>query len=247
MSYEILKKHREIWKQKKILRVIYHDWYRMIIENIVNDGPTLEIGAGTGNLKEYYTNLIASDNTYCEWLDVVLDAQELPYRDSSLGNIIAVDVLHHLAYPTLFLKEAQRVLKKNGRLIMLEPYISPFSHLIYNYLHQEDVDFKVDLFNQERNILRHQKKSFDGNSAIPTIIFFKEIEEFKQKFPHFQIVRQKLLSIILYPLSGGFEHKSLIPSWSVPFFLILERVLSPFSRVFAFRMFLILELKSRTL
>lgn len=247
MSYEILKKHREILKQKKILRVIYHDWYRMIIENIVNDGPTLEIGAGTGNLKEYYTNLIASDNTYCEWLDVVLDAQELPYRDSSLGNIIAVDVLHHLEYPTLFLKEAQRTLKNNGRLIILEPYISPFSYLIYNYLHQEDVDFKVNLFNQERNILRHQKKSFDGNSAIPTIIFFKEIEEFKQKFPHFQIVRQKLLSIILYPLSGGFEHKCLIPSWSVPFFLILERVLSPFSRVFAFRMFLILELKSQTL
>jgi SAM-dependent methyltransferase len=242
-SYEILKRHREIWKKKKVLRDIYHDWYRLIIENIVENGHTLEIGAGGGNLKEYYPNLIASDYTYCEWLDVILDAQRLPFHDSSLRNIIMVDVLHHLEYPTLFLKEAQRVLKNNGRLIMFEPYISPFSYLTYHYLHQEDVDFKVDIFHQEKTALDFQKKPFDGNSAIPTIIFFKEIEKFKQKFPPLQIVKQKLLSIILYPLSGGFEHKCFIPNWSVPFFLIFERVLLPFSKLFAFRMFLVLELK----
>lgn len=243
MCYEILKSHRKIWNQKKILRDIYHGWYRMIIENIAKDGLTLEIGAGGGNLKGYYPNLIASDYTYCEWLDVVLDAQELPCKDNSLENIVVVDVLHHLEYPLLFLQEAQRVLKNNGRLIMLEPYISPFSYLIYNYLHEEDVDFKVDLFNQERTASRIQKKPFDGNSAIPTIIFFKGIKKFKQKYPYFQIVKQKLLSTILYPLSGGFEHKCLIPNWSVPFFLTLERALSPFSKLFAFRMFLVLELK----
>lgn len=34
MSYEILTSHRKIWQKKKVLRDIYHDWYRLIIENI---------------------------------------------------------------------------------------------------------------------------------------------------------------------------------------------------------------------
>lgn len=228
MSYEILKRHRERWNHKKILRDIYTDWYHTIIENIVKDGLTLEIGSGGGNLKEYCPGLITSDCVYCEWLDVILDAHKLPYRDNSLDNIIIIDVLHHLEYPYLFLQEIQRVLKNKGRLIMLEPYISPFSYLIYNYFHQEGMDFRFDAFNQAEAVEKHHKKPFDGNNAIPKIIFFNEIKKFNNEFPRFQIVKQELLSFILYPLSGGYEHKCFIPNWSIPFFLFLERVFSLF-------------------
>lgn len=243
MSYEILKKHRERWDHKKILRDIYTDWYQTIIENITKDGRTLEIGSGGGNLKKYCSGLITSDCVYCEWLDVILDAHKLPYSDNSLDNIIIIDVLHHLECPYLFLQEVQRVLKNKGRLIMLEPYISPFSYLIYNYFHQEGMDFGFDAFDRGGDIERHYKKPFDGNNAIPKIIFFKELKKFNNEFPSFQIVKQKLISFIFYPLSGGYEHKCLVPNWSVPVFLFLERVLSLFPRLFAFRMFLVLELK----
>jgi len=245
MSYEILKRHREIWNQKKILRQIYADWHRIIMENIIEDGTTLEVGSGGGYLKEYYPELITSDYVYCEWLDVVLDAHQIPYRDNSLDNIIIIDVLHHLEYPYLFLQEIQRVLKNNGRLIMLEPYISPFSYYVYKYFHQEGIDFGFHAFNQEKFIEKDRKKPFDGNNAIPKIIFFKEIEKFNNEFPCLQIVKQKLLSFIFWPLSGGYEHKCFIPKWSIPFFLFLERSLSSFPKLFAFRMFLVLKLKSK--
>jgi SAM-dependent methyltransferase len=152
-----------------------------------------------------------------------------------------IDVFHHLEYPIIFLQEAQRVLKDDGRLIMIEPYISPFSYIIYNYFHQEDVDFKADVFNQERGSSKNQKKPFDGNSAIPTMMFSKEIERFRQKFSHLQIIKKKLLSFILYPLSGGFEHKSFIPAFFVRYLNLIERILQPFGRIFAFRIFIVIE------
>ena len=70
MSYEILKRHREIWQKKKVLRDIYHDWYRLIIENMANNKPALEIGSGGGNFKEFFPDVISYDYTFCEWIDL---------------------------------------------------------------------------------------------------------------------------------------------------------------------------------
>jgi len=242
MSHETLKRHREIWRKKKILRDIYHDWYRLIIENIADNRPVLEIGSGGGNFKEFFPDVISSDFTFCEWIDISLDAHELPFKKNSLGNIIMIDVFHHLACPVIFLQEAQRVLKDDGRLIMIEPYISPFSYIIYNHFHQEDVDFKADVFNQERSSSKNQKKPFDGNSAVPTTMMFsKEIERFRQKFSHLQIIKKKLLSFILYPLSGGFDRKNFVPVFFIQYLNLIEKILQPFGRFFAFRIFIVIE------
>ena len=239
MSYEILKSHREIWQKKRILRDIYHDWYRLIIENIADNRPVLEIGPGGGNFKEFFPDVISSDYIFCEWINLNLDAHVLPFRQNSLGNIIFIDVLHHLANPVLFLSEAQRVLQNNGRLIMLEPYISSFSYIIYNYFHQEDVDFKIDVWN--RRISNNKKKAFDGNSAIPTIMFSKEIERFHKEFPSLKVIKKELLTFILYPLSGGFDRKSFVPVGMMKYFDFIEKLLRPFGRIFAFRTFVVIE------
>ena len=240
MSYEILKSHREAWKNKKILREIYHDWYRLILENIVANDSALEIGAGGGNFKEFFPEVISSDFTFCEWLDLTMDAHDLPFRSNSLGNIIAIDVLHHLKHPVLFLREVQRVLQDHGRLIMLEPYISAFSYIIYNYFHQEDVDFKMDVFCEERTA-GHQKQAFDGNSAVPTLMFSKQLDRFRQEFPHFKFVRKELLSFLVYPLSGGFERKSFVPESFLKYLNSIEKKLKPLGRIFAFRIFIVIE------
>ena len=72
MSYEILKRHREIWQKKKVLRDIYHDWYRLIIENMADNKPALETGSGGGNFKEFFFDVISSDFVFCEWIDLSL-------------------------------------------------------------------------------------------------------------------------------------------------------------------------------
>ena len=125
MSYEILKKHRTAWRKKKVLQRIYADWYKLIIKNTTDQGSTLEIGGGGGNFKEFFPDLISSDYTFCPWLDLTLDAHELPFQANSFGNIVIIDVLHHLARPTIFIKEAQRVLKRMAGSSCWSPVFRP--------------------------------------------------------------------------------------------------------------------------
>jgi len=240
MSYEILKRHREIWKRKNILRDIYHDWYKLIVENMADNKPSLEIGGGVGNFKEFYPNVVSSDFTFCEWVDVNLDAHRLPFKKNSLGNIVMIDVLHHLENPYLLFHEVKRVLKDKGRVVMLEPYISTFSYIIYNYFHQEDVDFKIDVWRKQIEP-KNKKAAFDGNSAVPTIMFYKGIKQFREAFPHLKIVKKELLTFVIYPLSGGFERRNLIPDGMLKYVGFIEKILRPLGLLFAFRIFIVLE------
>ena len=103
----ILIERRQIWKSKKILKRLYHKWYR-IIQSVVKPGAILEIGGGSGNLKEYFPDAISSDIIFTGWLDAVLDAHHLPFKDESFDNIVLFDVLHHLLEPSSFFSDAER-------------------------------------------------------------------------------------------------------------------------------------------
>ena len=66
-------------------------------------GRTLELGAGTGNFKENVPQIITSDIVYVPWLDIVMYAHTLPFKNNSFDNIMLFDVLHHLENPVFFL------------------------------------------------------------------------------------------------------------------------------------------------
>ena len=241
MSLQILEKHRDIWQSKKILQDIYLYWYKQIRAQCVVSGPSLEIGGGGGNLKESFPNLISSDYTLCPWLDLNLDAHALPFRSETLSNIIVIDVLHHLNRPLAFLEEAQRVLKKNGRLIMLEPCVTLGSSFVYRLLHQEDVDFGVDVFQEDGWEQGDAKNPFDGNMAIPTALFLRNSEQLAARFPDFPVILKNYSDYFVYPLSGGFDHVALIPRSCLPFCREIERLLHPLGSLLAYRMLVVME------
>jgi len=236
----ILEKHKETWKKKKILRVIYEEWYKKIIDSLSSiDGKTVELGAGSGNFKEYMPDVISADIDKCDWLDMCFDAHNMPFKNEEIANIVMIDVLHHLYNPIKFLLEADRVLKRTGRVIMLEPFPSPFSLQIYKRFHPEPFIFKIDYFS--KNDLQ-EKDPWDSNQAIPYLIFFKNADKFKKCFgKQFKIVKKEKLSFILYPASGGFENKAMISDSLIKPFKGLERLLSPLKSLLAFRCFIILE------
>lgn len=239
----ILERHKEIWERKRILRIIYEKWYKKIISNLSkSEGKSLELGAGSGNFKEYYPGIISADIEKCEWLDMTFDAHSLPFGDNSLSNIVMIDVFHHLYNPIKFLNEAHRALNRGGRLIMLEPFPSPFSLMIYKRFHPEPFLFDVDYFSKSEI---RDKDPWDSNQAIPFLIFFKHKNLFKSNFEKkFLIIKIEKQDCILYPASGGFENKAMIPNSLIPAFKLIEKFMLPLRSVFAFRCFIILEKKN---
>ncbi len=238
---DILKKHWETWQNKKILRDIYTEWYQKIISNLSNvPGKTLELGSGSGNFKEFKPDIITSDIDPQPWLDMSFDAHQMPFHNKELANIVMIDVLHHLANPLLFFKEANKALKKGGKIIMVEPYPSPFSIIVYKLFHPEPFIFNIDYFNQVN--YSKEKNPWESNQAIPFLFFFKHINKFNKTFSkNYKVISREKFSFILYPLSGGFENKQIIPNMFIPIAKISEKLLTPLKSLFAFRCLIILE------
>lgn len=230
---------RDLWMRKPVLRAIYQDYYKRLIA-MCKPGRTLEIGGGSGNLKSFLPDVISTDIQSVPWLDVAADAQSLPFSDASFDNIVMLDVLHHIERPSRFFREAERVLRPGGRIVMVEPMITPVSWIFYKYLHPEPVDMSADPL--EDGDLSPERGPFDANQAIPTKLFVGDRSQFEDAFPDLRIVFSKPLSVLAYPLSGGFRSWSLMPTALVPAMLKVEDALLPLlGRVAAFRILVCLE------
>ena len=235
---QILNERKRTWKSKQILKKLYHNWYR-IIGNALKPGAILEIGGGSGNLKEFFPHAISSDILFSPWTDAVLDAHFLPFKDATLDNIVLFDVLHHLTDPSHFFFEAQRALNRNGRIILMEPYVSWVSFLVYRFLHQEGMVWNIDPF--KKNSLDKNKNRFHGNQAIPTLVFERYRQRFVKNFPSLKIIKNERMDCMIYPLSGGFHNPSLCPLFLYSTLEYLEMILRPLKRFLAFRLFVVLE------
>ena len=226
--------YRRIWKQKPVLREIYLDIYRRILNETV-PGSILEIGGGSGNFKEFAPALISSDIVATPWLDLVCDAQRLPFPDASFANIVMVDVLHHIGSPLRFLLEVQRVLVPNGRLIFCEPAITPISELSYRMFHEEPVDMSVDPL--ATLAFDPDKSPWDSNQAIPTLLVDRYRAELARAVPGLALEDVSRFSFLAYPLSGGFQSWCLLPRILVQPLLNLEwRARGLLGRAAAFRL-----------
>jgi len=85
------------------------------------------------------------------------------------------------------------------------------------------------------------RKPFDANQAISTILFEPSSRRFHELYPNLKKLRHHRLAFFAYPLSGGFEHPSLMATWMMRPVLTLERLLSMLSRSLAFRILVVLE------
>jgi len=234
-----LQDYQKQWNGKPVLRAIYSNLYQKI-EDVVLVGDTLEIGGGIGNLHIRAGRLIKTDIQHSIGVDVVADAQQLPFDNEVFSNIVLFDVLHHLQCPLLFFAEAQRVLKPGGRVIMVEPGITPVSKFLYKMGHEEPVEMGWDMSDPCK--VDADKDPYDSNQAIPTILFKRDAQLFLMAVKGFKINSSDWISLFAYPLSGGFKSWSLIPySWVRTILKIEEKLLPILGRLMAFRLMVVLE------
>ncbi len=234
---------RAAWKAKPVLREVYGDCYRRMAA-ACRPGRTLEIGGGTGNLKEFAEttglDVISSDIQAAPWLDVVCDAHALPFARGSLDNIVMFDVLHHLHRPRRFFTEAERALATGGRIVMVEPAITPLSWPFYKFFHPEPVRLADDPLAEGDP--DRARDPYEANQAIPTLLFRRHARRFTRVFTGLAVHEVRLFSLFTYPLSGGFRRWSLIPgSWARPL-LSVENALEPvLGQLMGFRIFAVIE------
>ena len=190
---------------------------------------------------------MSTDLVWCPWLDAVVDAQQLPFRAGSVANVFGLDMLHHLATPMTFLSESSRVLMPGGRLILVEPWITPFSYFVFTFLHQERCDLSATpwLLNQVPRV--PAKEAFDGNQAIPYLLFGpRHRSSTLNSLPGLRLVVLEPFCLFAYLLSGGFKPMNFLPHSFYPAISKFERATSPlWRRLAALRALIVIEKTGR--
>jgi SAM-dependent methyltransferase len=246
-AQEQLLRHRRVWEQKPILRRVYNDeFFDRLLSSQKPGGLSLEVGAGPGFFKQLAPEVCSTDLIWCPWLDAIADAQQLPFRDASVTNVFGLDMLHHLAAPMNFLQEAARVLNPGGRLILVEPWITPFSYLIFRFLHQERCDLSGTPWLRNDRDAAPEKMAFDGNQAIPYLLFGpRHRSRTLNALPELKLVLAQPFCFFAYLLSGGFKTMNFLPTFLYPAVSKFERATLPlWRRVAALRVLLVLERKT---
>jgi SAM-dependent methyltransferase len=206
------------------------------------DGRVLDIGSGTAHIKDFRPDVVSTDILPFPGIDVVADAHCLPFPNGCFSGVVMLDVLHHLERPIEFLKEASRVLKPGGRLVMIEPAMTIVARRFYDRFHIEPVNMEVDPFADVTT--NPDRDPFDANQAIPTLLFssLAARKRVETVLPTLRVRSVKWLSLFAYPMSGGFQRWSLISAALVrPMLAFEEKVPEAIRRRIAFRMLIVVE------
>jgi SAM-dependent methyltransferase len=214
---------RSIITSKPFLRAIYEDWYQSIVARIPDsEGAVLELGSGAGFFQRFVPNVITSEVFECAGVQLVADAQNLPFSDGELRAIVMTDVLHHIPNVAAFFREATRCLRSGGAVIMVEPWVSPWSNLIYTHLHHEPFEPEVEQWD-----FPAKGPLSDANGALPWIVFDRDRKRFEEEFPHLKIKEVRPMMPFRYLVSGGVSMRALMPGWTTPLWKTIEKACEP--------------------
>jgi SAM-dependent methyltransferase len=215
--------HAKIVQKKAFLRRLYIDFYKQFSKAVpdLEDKVLVELGSGGGFIKEVIANVTTSDILELPNVDKVFSAEHMPFEGNSVDAFVMFDVLHHIAEPRAFFKEALRCLKVDGKIVMIEPSNTLWARFIYKNFHHERFDSRAQWALGEAGPLSQ------ANIATPWIIFSRDREVFESEFPSLKIVSIRSHTPWRYLLSGGLSFRQLLPSFTYPFVKAIEYVLSP--------------------
>jgi SAM-dependent methyltransferase len=228
---------RQIVRRKPFLRQVYEDWYATIVDALPpGAGRVLELGSGAGFLDQRLPELITSDVLPLRGLSLALDARSLPFGRSALRAIVMTDVLHHLPDCRRFFHEAARCVRPGGRIVMVEPWVTRWSRLIYGRLHHEP--FQPESASWE---FPSAGPLSGANGALPWILFARDRAVFERDFPEWTVLSIRPAMPFRYLLSGGVSMRSLAPAWTFGLVRGLEALLTPLNAYLAMFAVIVLE------
>ncbi|MGC2226755.1 MAG: class I SAM-dependent methyltransferase [Candidatus Sulfotelmatobacter sp.] len=223
----------QIIGSKPFLRCIYDEWYSTLAKELpAGEGMVLELGSGAGYCERFIPGLITSEIFHCSRVKIVADAQQIPFADGSLRAIVMTDVFHHMPQAEHFFAEATRCLRKDGKILMIEPWVTPWSRWVYRRLHHEPFRPEAEDWS-----FSSTGPLSGSNSAIPWIVFVRDRRKFESLFPELSIERIHPFMPFRYLVSGGVGLRNLMPAFTHAAWAGLERMLEsqmPWFAMFAF-------------
>jgi len=101
------------------------------------DRVVVNLGAGLERVFQRafapYHSLIRFGLPHASHVDVIADAQQLPFRDASIDLFLSSSVLEHVENPEEAVAEVARVLKPGGRVYSEIPFLRAYHMAPYDY------------------------------------------------------------------------------------------------------------------
>ncbi len=113
--------------RRKIIRILQQKSGKIL--------DVLDIGAGDCFARKFFENLnyTALDIAPGKGIDVVGDAENLPFQKDSFDVIVCFEVLEYLPKPEKALKEIFKSLRRDGILLLSSPLMVSFHNDLYRF------------------------------------------------------------------------------------------------------------------
>ena len=217
-------------KNSNNLKFLLNERFNWMNKFIKDEEVGLEVGSGAGFAKYFIKNknFKLSDLSNEQHLDYKnIDAQTTPFENNSFNYVIASNMIHHIPFPIKFFREMNRILKKDGKLIIFESYCSIIFQLATIIMKHEGFDFTLNVWDEE-NPKSDEKDAWAGNIAVPHLIF-DDKKKFNENLGNlFSIEYEKLTECLIFLNSGGVTSKTFhipFPNYLLNFLKRLDSIL----------------------
>ena len=245
MSLERLREHRRLWDAKPLLRSVYEVWFERLLRELAGGARrVLEVGAGPGLFSRHArvrrpdVRWVVSDILPAPWNDLVADGARLPFRDGAFDAIAAFDLVHHVSRPAAFFTEAARVLAPGGRIVAVEPWVTPLSFPVYRWLHEEGCRLSLDPWDPFGE--GSGKDPFEGDAAVVWRLV-RDTPAARWRDLGLAAPRIERLNGFAYLASLGFRRGALAPRSAARPLLALDRLTAPLAPAVALRVLAVWE------
>jgi SAM-dependent methyltransferase len=225
------------------LKFVYSRSLQVALIDSNKTDKLIELGSAGGITKHLMPSVRTYDVRPSCGVDHVLPINLLlPFEDHSIDRVIAKDVLHHISNPYTHFSEIQRILKPGSRVIYIEPNWNIFSKFIFYFLHPEPFNVKQENWDFPSNDPMY------SNQALASIIFVRDSELFKLKFPSLDFQISSIpINGLAYLISGGVYGRNRISSRFLKRLYKIEERLPFWMKVFGLNRVITVYKKSRPL
>jgi len=211
------------------LRSYFSFLYKIVNQELEKFDSILEVGAGAA-ISEIFLEqrIVRTDILPFNDFDVMghCSMENLPFKESQFEAVLAFDSIHHSEKPSKSILELLRVTREGGKIILVEPFVSPLSYLPYKMFHHEDTSWDF----REKGSIALSSRNLNpamGDQGVSRFIINQLSNWRSTNFPKL-IVSITYLSPFSFFATGGVSSPLKTPKIFVNFLIQVETLIPNF-------------------